>query len=452
MSPLQTGKQLEAGLGLFAAYCVQTVLGVMWIGKDKLTTQISAKALADLQEVNILKSKLLSWISRELRTDLVCLNGVLEQLQAETVNSYQSELVQNAAGFANSISGLVGNLLDFSLLEMRRLILKHDLFNISNGMQFLKSTFAKIPNKDIDIQCVIDETLFDGTRFVWGDWGRFCQAITNVVLSALKIAPGGSRIVVLLREVIDEGRARSDSVKLEIEVSVNHLRIPHPDTHYIFEPFFQPSGVAGVGPNLFISKAILEGMNAHISCTSNGQTIFRIRDVKFQTASKDELTRELDRKANSYWSIGDAENVHILLAEDNSLNQAIFKKLIESCHFKLTVVNNGKECVQAWEKAPDKYSMILMDLQMPVMDGWHASMAIRAMEKRMKAVSQIPIVALTATTASTDLDRAVQCGMNECLVKPIRKYELEECTWRVLNSSKWATEQICAQKVANKTD
>jgi len=128
------------------------------------------------------------------------------------------------------------------------------------------------------------------------------------------------------------------------------------------------------------------------------------------------------------------KKIHILLAEDNKLSQIIFKNLIEGkCGFKLTIVGNGEDAMEKW-KSDSTISLIFMDLQMPVKNGFDTTKEIRQIEKQNPAKKQISIIALTASTISTEIDGAINCGMDECLSKPSTKMILEDVIWRHLNA------------------
>jgi len=130
-----------------------------------------------------------------------------------------------------------------------------------------------------------------------------------------------------------------------------------------------------------------------------------------------------------------------LLAEDNKFNQMVLRKLISGIGFKVTVVTNGQECVDTWSASPDSFSVILMDLQMPVKDGFQATQEIREIERKTPRkladpLCAVPIIALTATTYPTDLEKSIACGMNTYLIKPVSQVHLEECLFRILSNTR----------------
>jgi CheY-like chemotaxis protein len=129
------------------------------------------------------------------------------------------------------------------------------------------------------------------------------------------------------------------------------------------------------------------------------------------------------------WKIENPHKIHILLVEDNMVNQMIIKNLLSTYGYQVTIANNGEQAIQQWKHKKNQFSLILMDLRMPIKDGYQATSEIRKIEKE-ESVEEIPIVALTASESPEEIKMATSIGMNEYLTKPINKQLLEETIWR----------------------
>jgi len=141
------------------------------------------------------------------------------------------------------------------------------------------------------------------------------------------------------------------------------------------------------------------------------------------------------KKKNTNWKMENPNKFHILLVEDNKINQMVIKNVLLTYGYRLTIVNNGEEAVQHWKNKSNQFSLILMDLKMPIKDGYQATSEIRSIEKE-QSLEEIPIIALTASDSPEEIKMASSIGMNDYLTKPINKQLLEEAIWRVFSTKK----------------
>jgi len=172
-------------------------------------------------------------------------------------------------------------------------------------------------------------------------------------------------------------------------------------------------------------------MNAKIKCESklNQGTKFTISNLKLAISNTEP---NLYEKKSSNWKIENPNKIHILLVEDNKINQMVIKNLLSKYGYKLTIANDGEEGVKMWKNWENHFSFILMDLRMPIKDGYQATAEIRQIEKE-QSIEETPIIALTASDSKEEMKMAASIGMNEYLTKPINVQLLEEAIWRVLN-------------------
>jgi len=298
--------------------------------------------------------------------------------------------------------------------------------------------------KNIVFQSNIDPKFYGESNksFVWGDCLRFQQIVGNLTSNAIKYTPPGGRVSLTFE--YDESFATEQKTCVRITVSDTGIGIPSNEMGKIFLPFYQvtrsdrsTTSNSGAGVGLFIVSEIMKALGAEITCTSSTMgTTFVLQKLMFDFANQNDL--QAHDESHNFWNDADPGLVHILLAEDNKLNQIVLKKLVERSGFRCTLVNDGQECVDTWKTDRDKFSLILMDLQMPVKDGLQATKEIRELENQQRPsispLSRIPIVALTATTYPVEIERALASGMDECLSKPLTRIQLEECIFGTLKA------------------
>ncbi|HTQ79327.1 MAG TPA: ATP-binding protein, partial [Thermoanaerobaculia bacterium] len=260
--------------------------------------------------------------------------------------------------------------------------------------------------------------------WVWGDPGRLRQVLTNLVGNAVKFTEGG-RVSVEIRRTGD-GRYR-------FEIKDNGIGIPIEAQRRLFSLFSQADSstsrrYGGSGLGLAISQRIVQQMGGQIGCESlpgMGSIFWFI--LRLETASPPAASPSLGGglvlpKARKHY--------RILVAEDNPVNQLVVTQHLASWEYDVVAVNNGREALEAFGREP--FDLILMDCQMPELDGYEATRRIRAGEG---AGRQVPIVALTAHAMREELDRCLAVGMNDYITKPFRKETLEQKLERWLNGT-----------------
>jgi CheY-like chemotaxis protein len=250
-----------------------------------------------------------------------------------------------------------------------------------------------------------------------GDPFRLSQIFNNLLNNAIKFTKEG-KISVEISVVNKE----ADKIDIRFSITDTGIGIDEERLGNIFEPFVQASTdttrkFGGTGLGLSICKDLVEMQGGQISVSSvpNQGTTFSFQ-LPFIVSTKDMLHKE-DKAPEDYSNLG---YKHILVAEDVELNQFIARQILETWGMKVTVANNGKEAVELVSKEP--FDLILMDIQMPEMDGIEATHLIRKMED--SKISQMPIVALTANALKGDNVRYIQAGMNDYITKPYTEAKL----------------------------
>lgn len=374
------------------------------------------------------QSEFLSNMSHEIRTPLNGLIGLnhmmmlnIDKVEQEQQKEQVKDWIQKSYGTANYLLSLVNDVLDVSKLQAGKVDLvmepvmletmldavwsmQHD--NIVNrGVEFRIE-------KEISIPCI--ET--DGTRIK--------QVLMNIIGNAAKFTPAGGRITLS----VSQRRTDKTHVEMQYRCEDTGIGMSEEFVEKIFELFSQEKnpasqGVKGTGLGMPLSRLIVESMGGKIHVESKvgrGSIFTVVIPSSIAEAAPDYGNRmpqngvwpEIKKKPES------GKTIRILLAEDNELNSEILLEILTERGFQTVHAENGQEAVQTFkESAPGEFDIILMDMQMPVMDGCSASKEIRKLNR--PDAKTIPIFACTANTFKEDRDRAMESGMNDFLSKPI---------------------------------
>nr|WP_170246416.1 ATP-binding protein [Colwellia hornerae] len=360
------------------------------------------------EEASEIKSQFLANMSHEIRTPMNGVLGVMQLLRLEHSNEKQTSLIDTAIFSANNLLRILNDILDFSKIEANKL----DIENIEFELQpILDSIYSNveldIKMKDISLN-FINQT---SKNLLWtGDPTRFYQVLLNLVTNATKFTETGTINVYIAQKNIN------GVSYLTSEVADTGIGMSSEEINKLFQNFSQADAsntrrFGGTGLGLAIAKRLATLMGGSLTVTSQkGEGSIFIFTIK-STPIISPLIEAKNQKITSNNSAPDWSNKRILIAEDNRINQRIICAMLEPSHAILRCVNNGKEAVDlAFEFKPD---IVLMDIQMPEMDGVTASI-----ELRNKQFNK-PIIAFTANVMKGDVEHYLENGMNDCIPKPI---------------------------------
>lgn len=383
------------------------------------------------------KSTFLANMSHEIRTPMNAILGLAYLAMRETLPAPQHESFRRIHSAATGLLSIINDILDFSKMEARKLHLEAAPFSLHELLRDIKEiTHVRAKEKEIDLSFFVSKQAQSIDQLV-GDVGRLRQVLVNLLGNAIKFTEKGG--VVFEVDVESSPQAsehlpseQADMVMLRFTVLDTGIGIVRDALDTLFEPFLQADGsitrrFGGTGLGLAISRQLVEAMGGHMEARSiYGEGSEFIVDIAFTMGSVSPKSRHPAAPAIDMHKLAGRR---VLVVEDNEINQIITVSLLEEVGIVSLCADTGQMALDMLES--QSFDLVLMDIQMPGMDGLEATRRLRSLGEKHPPLRSLPVVAMTAHAMSEDHAKSLEAGMNDHLTKPIDPERLYAtlCRW-----------------------
>ena len=392
--------------------------------KLKKAKNVATEALQTAENANKAKTDFLSNMSHDIRTPMNAIIGITSLIRHDAGN--KAKVIEYADKIdisSQHLLGIINDVLDMSKIEAGKTVFKYSDFSILDFVQELDTIFHSQIYEKKQTLTIIKESI----RHEWvnGDQVHLMQIFSNLLSNAIKYTQEGGKIQFLVEECETKS---SVYAKYRFLVSDNGMGMSADFKETIFDPFTRAESsvtnkIQGTGLGMAITRNLVEAMGGTIDVESEpgqGSCFEVLIDLKIAENRTVALAAQEDERDGNI-----LQGMRFLCAEDNELNAEILTELLKIEGAECTICENGEEILKAFEQsAPGDYDMILMDVQMPVMNGYEATKAIR--RSSHKLAKTIPIIAMTANAFSEDIQHSLAAGMNAHVSKPVEMKVLEK--------------------------
>ena len=417
------------GLVLAIVACVFCIVAFWYIVNQSMQQQRLINILdaseKKVKEAAHIKEQFLANMSHEIRTPMNAMLGFTNLFHKTRLNSEQQQYVENIQASGEKLLAIVNDILDLSKIEAGMMRIEPAPFGLRPLLHSVQTMFSeRVKQKNLYLEFSVDEDIPDVLE---GDSVRLTQVLVNLLSNAVKFTLTGG-----IHVSVKNAEPMSDRMKLRFSVKDTGIGIAREKLQTIFERFQQAEAdttrrYGGTGLGLSIAKQIIDLQNGAITVNSEPgkgtEFIFELTYfISKQTAGVSPKPFTEHRKDIV------KGRINILIAEDNAMNQQLMKHLMNNWKFDFDIVNNGKEVL---EKLREKeYNAVLMDIQMPEMDGYTATKILRS-ELNLK----LPVIAMTAHAMAGEKEKCMSFGMNDYISKPINEEELYSTILRYVNDN-----------------
>ena len=394
--------------------------------KLKKAKNVATEALQTAENANKAKTDFLSNMSHDIRTPMNAIIGITSLIRHDAGN--KAKVIEYADKIdisSQHLLGIINDVLDMSKIEAGKTVFKYSDFSILDLMQELDTIFhTQIYEKQQTLTIIKEKIQHE---WVNGDQVHLMQIFSNLLSNAVKYTQEGGEIQFFVEECETKS---SVYAKYRFLVSDNGMGMSADFKETIFDPFTRAESsvtnkVQGTGLGMAITKNLVEAMGGTIDVDSElgqGSCFEVLMDLKI---AEDRTVALAAQEETDEQDGNILQGMKFLCAEDNELNAEILTELLKIEGAECTICENGEEILKAFEQsAPGDYDMILMDVQMPVMNGYDATKAIR--RSSHEVAKKIPIIAMTANAFSEDVQHSLAAGMNAHVSKPVEMKVLEK--------------------------
>ncbi|EAY26823.1 PAS domain-containing hybrid sensor histidine kinase/response regulator [Microscilla marina] len=415
-------------------------LGHLWQYRDvsnkKKAQKVLIQARKKAEESSLAKERFLANMSHEIRTPLNAIIGMQRLLSKTSLEERQQRYLDAIGTSADNLLVIINDILDISKIEAGKLELENVGFDLCKLIRHLVFTLGyKAEEKGIGLYANIDDNMHP---IVLGDSVRLHQILLNLLNNAIKFTDVGK--VIISTSLVE---ANPDTQTVCFEVSDTGRGIKAENIEAVFESFTQEDAsitrkFGGSGLGLAIGRQLVELFGGKLTVTSEyskGTTFSFTLTFKKETLDAIAPVHEVTQEGEKI-----LQGKKVLLAEDNQMNQFLATTILEEWGVIVEVAEDGKQAIEKFSE--NKYDLILMDMQMPIMDGLEATRIIRQQLR-----STVPIIALTANAIKGDRQRCIEVGMNDYLPKPFAQKDLQE---KILLNLNLPTKTLVQEPVVNK--
>ena len=385
----------------------------------KKAKNIAIEALQTAENANKAKTDFLSNMSHDIRTPMNAIIGIISLIRHNAGDKEKViEYADKIAISSQHLLGIINDVLDMSKIEAGKTVFKYSDFSILDSIEELNTIFHSQANEKNQSFIITKENLKH--EWVNGDKVHLMQIFSNLLSNAIKYTQEGG----IIQFIAEESETNSSTYgKYHFIVSDNGMGMSADFKETIFDAFTRAESsvtnkIQGTGLGMAITKNLVESMGGTIEVESEPnhgssfEVILNLKIVENRVVSSTEQIEMHETDSDIL------DGMRILCAEDNELNAEILMELLKLEGAECTICENGKRILEAFEQSvPGEYDMILMDVQMPVMNGYEATKAIR--RSSHEQAKTIPIIAMTANAFSEDMQHSLAAGMNAHISKPV---------------------------------